>query len=432
MPMSRFSIGIEEEFQSVDRQSGELRSSIARLFHKGRGLFGERLHAEWAQSMIELTSNVCPDISTARAELFQTRFLLAQLMAQEGLRPISAGTHPTSLWQLQEKTDRPRYHYLEQEYRDVMRRRVLFGLHVHIGGVHDQETTIRLINQLRTWLPHLLALSSNSPFWAGRFTGIKSYRSVVWQSGVPRSSVPEIIPSLADFQRYIDDLITMQCITSGKDIWWYVRPHFLYNTIEFRICDMPATLDDTLALAALCQAMVAKLAWLDHHQHPLPVLPRHYIEENLWRAVRDGLDASVADFVGKRTLSMRASLHELLDMVDDVVDDLGSRNEMKHLRTLLENPRGTGADRQIAAYQLRENMQDVIGLLLEETLQGIAAPQATRAAFAEAETETHLRTPGPARKIRAKREKRATCLDVETDGRLPVLDPGLADQSLQG
>lgn len=431
MPISRFSLGIEEEFQSVDSQSGELRSSITTLFEKGRGIFGERLHAEWAQSMIELTSSVCPDIHAARAELTQTRLSLAQLMAQEGLRPISAGTHPTSLWQTQEKTDRPRYHYLEQEYRDVMRRRVLFGLHIHVGGIHDQEATLRLINQLRAWLPHLLALSSNSPFWAGRFTGIKSYRSVVWQSGVPRSSVPDIFPSLAEFTRYIDDLTAMHCIASGKDIWWYVRPHFLYKTIEFRICDMPATLEDTLALTALCQAMVAKLAWLDQRQQSMPVLPRHYIEENLWRAVRDGLDAQVADFVRKRTLSMRASLHELLDLVDDVVDDLGSRREMNYLRALLEDPCGTGADRQITAYRMRENTQDVIRLLLDATLRGIPAPQFTRPAhLSEPDTETRLPTPSLSRQIRPGRQFRKTAfIEAETEGRLPVLDPGQIDQS---
>ncbi|MGH2479275.1 MAG: carboxylate-amine ligase, partial [Ktedonobacteraceae bacterium] len=259
MQTSRFSIGIEEEFQSVDSQSGELRSSIYTLFEKARHIFGGRLHAEWAQSMVELTTNVCPDICAARQELYQMRALLAQVMHQEGLQPISAGTHPTSMWHTQEKTDMPRYHELEYEYQDVMRMRVLFGLHVHIGGIENLEVALALINQLRTWVPHLLALSSNSPFWAGRFTGIKSYRSVVWQSGVPRSSLPEIIPSLDAFNSYIDDLMTLQCITSGKDIWWYVRPSFTYNTIEFRICDMPATVEDSLALAALCQALVAKL-----------------------------------------------------------------------------------------------------------------------------------------------------------------------------
>jgi carboxylate-amine ligase len=372
MPVSRFSLGIEEEFQSVDSRSGELCSSISTLFEKGQDVFGERLHAEWVQSMVELTTSICPDIGAARRELSHLRTLLAGLMQREGLRLLSAGTHPTSLWQVQEQTDRPRYHELAREYQDVARMRVLFGLHIHVGGVSDRATSLRIINQLRTWLPHLLALSANSPFWAGRLTGLKSYRSVVWQSGVPRSGVPEIIPSLADFNRYIDDLTATQCIRSGKDIWWYVRPHFLYNTIEFRICDMPATLEDTLAIAALCQALVAKLAWLDRRQQSLAVLPRHYIEENLWRAMRYGLDAHVADFVGRRTLQMRVALHEVLDLVEDVIDDLGIRREIAYLRTLLEDPRGTGADRQIAAYRRRENVKDVIGLLLATTMQGVS------------------------------------------------------------
>jgi carboxylate-amine ligase len=389
MPVSRFSLGIEEEFQSVDSRSGELRSSIYTLFEKGRDIFGERLHAEWAQSMIELTTSICPDISAARMELSHLRMLLAGLMQREGLRLLSAGTHPTSLWQTQEQTDKPRYHELAREYQDVARMRVLFGLHVHVGGVRDRAAAVRVINQARTWLPHLLALSANSPFWAGRLTGLKSYRLVVWQSGVPRSSIPEIIPSLADFNRYIDDLMAMQCIGSEKDIWWYVRPHFLYNTIEFRICDMPATLEDTLAIAALCQALVAKLAWLDHRQQSLAVLPRHYIEENLWRAMRYGLDAQVADFVGRRTLPMRAALHEVLDLVEDVVDDLGSRREMLYLRALLADPRGTGADRQIAAYRRRANVQDVLRQLSHEAMQGIG-PAPTWESFLETDTEGQL------------------------------------------
>lgn len=410
MPVSCFSLGIEEEFQSVDRRSGELCSSIYTLFEKGQDVFGEHLHAEWVQSMIELTTSICPDIGAARLELSHLRTLLAGLMQQEGLCLMSAGTHPTSLWQVQEQTDIPRYHDLAREYQDVARMRVLFGLHVHVGGVGDRATSLRIINQLRTWLPHLLALSANSPFWAGRLTGLKSYRSVVWQSGVPRSGVPEIIPSLADFHRYIDDLMATQCIGSGKDLWWYVRPHFTYNTIEFRICDMPATLEDTLAIAALCQALVAKLAWLDRRQQSLAVLPRHYIEENLWRAMRYGLDARVADFVSRRTLPMRAALHEVLDLVEDVVDDLGSRREIAYLRTLLEDARGTGADRQIAAYRQRENMQDVLRLLLAQTMQGIGLDPA-RETLLDADTRGQLFT------IEAGDETVTT-----TEGKLPVVE----------
>lgn len=418
MPTSRFSLGIEEEFQSVDSQSGELRSSIYTLFDKAQGLFGGRLHAEWAQSMVELTTNVCPDINAARQELYHMRALLIQVMRREGLRPISAGTHPTSVWHTQEKTDQPRYHYLEREYQDVMRMRVLFGLHVHVGGIDNMEVAISLINQLRTWLPHLLALSSNSPFWAGRFTGIKSYRSIVWQSGVPRSSLSDVFPSLEAFNRYIDDLIAMQCITGGKDIWWYIRPSFTYKTIEFRICDMPATVEDSLALAALCQALVAKLNWLHERHRAAPVLPRHYIEENLWRAVRYGLDANVADFSKRRTVGMRAAIHELLDFVDDVAHDLGTRREMLFLRQLLENPAGTGADRQIAAYRQRENMQDVIRLLLTETARGIETSLVPDDAFREVNTAANLAVVEPVPDLMA----REILSEVDTEAHLAAIE----------
>jgi glutamate---cysteine ligase / carboxylate-amine ligase len=373
MLTSRFTIGIEEEFQSVDAHSGELRSSIATFLDKGRDVFGEKLHTEWAQSMIELITGICPDIEAARAELYQTRSQLAQFMQPEGLFPISAGTHPISLWKTQEQTDKPRYRHLEHQYQDVIRMRVVFGLHIHIGGVEDQETALLLINQLRTWLPHLLALSSNSPFWEGRFTGMKSYRSIVWQSSMPRSGLQDIFPTLADFNHYLDDLLTMQCISCGKDLWWYVRPHLTYNTIEFRICDMPATIEDSLALAALCQALVAKLAWLQSQHKPTLALPRHYIDENLWQATRYGLDATYADFSRKRSLSMRASLHETLDFVEDVIDDLGSRREIDFLRALIDDPRGTGADRQIAAYERNNDLQDVINLLRAETLRELTS-----------------------------------------------------------
>ncbi len=370
MSVPSFTIGIEEEFQAVDRQTGQLRSCIYTLLEEGRPFFGERLQSEWVQSMIELTSGICPTISIARDELYHQRAQLAQLMQKNRLSLISAGTHPTSLWYDQEKTNKKRYIELEEEFQDVVRARVLFGLHVHIG-VESREIAIELINQLRTWLPHLLAISSNSPFWVGRFTGIKSYRSVVWQSGAPRSGLPEIIPSLNDFNTYVQELIATDCITSGKDIWWYIRPHPVYNTIEFRICDMPATIEDSLAIAALCQALVAKLAWLHEHNVAVPVLPRDYIEENTWRAMRYGLDAKLADFIHHRSMSMRDSIHELLDFVSDVVDDQGSQREMHFLRALLQDERGTGADRQIAVYKQTNDVRQVIHFLIDQTMEGV-------------------------------------------------------------
>jgi carboxylate-amine ligase len=364
-----FTIGIEEEFQMVDRQTGQLRPHIHTILEKGQSIFGEQIKAEMLQSMVEINSDIMPDIPTARGEMRTMRAKLAQLVGEEGLALISAGTHPAALWQNECRSEYVRYAELEDELQDVARSILIFGQHVHIG-VENQETAVTLMNQVRTWLPQLLAISTNSPFCAGRYTGLKSYRSVVWKP-FPRSGVPEVFPSWSDFDNYVQALIKTGCIDNGKRIWWDIRPHPFYSTIEFRIFDMPATIDDTIAIAALCQALVAKLTWLNKNNLWAPMLSCHFIEENKWHAMRSGLDAEIIDFAQGRRLSMRDSISELLDFVDEVVDDLGSRQEMNYLRKLLEDPRGTGADRQLAVYQETGSMDAVIQFLMQQTMQGI-------------------------------------------------------------
>src|SRR5579883_717460 len=226
------------------------------------------------------------------------------------------------------------------------------------------------MNQLRTWLPHLLALSANSPFWLGRYSGLKSYRAIVWKR-FPRSGIPNAFVSTSEFDRYVADLVQTDCIDNGKRIWWDIRPHPFFPTIEFRVCDMPTSIEDTLAIAALCQALVAKLTWMHKRNLSTYVLPSHYIEENKWRASRYGLDAEVVDFVQQRRLSMRDAIHELLDFVDDVLDDLNDRREINYLRHCLEDPQGTGADRQIAIYEQTGSLQAVVQFLINQTVQGL-------------------------------------------------------------
>lgn len=367
---TRFTLGIEEEFQLVDRRTGQLRPCIQTVLEKGSPIFGEQLKPEQHQCMVELISEILPDIPTARQKMSALRAKLARLLETEGLALISAGTHPAALSREEPISPYERYAQMEAEFQDVTRNHLIFGLHIHIG-VEGRERAVALLNQLRTWLPHLLALSTNSPFWAGgQLTGLKSYRSVVWSTTV-RSGVPEVFPSRKDLDAYIRTLVQLGCIDDGKKIWWDIRPHPVYPTIEFRVCDMPATFDDMIALAALCQALVAKLDWLYERGLTTPVLPAHFIEENKWRAMRWGLDAEALDFVHGRRLSMRQSIHGLLDFVSDVLDDLGSRDEITYLRTFLTDPRGTGADRQIALYQQTGSINAVIRLLMQQTMQGI-------------------------------------------------------------
>jgi glutamate---cysteine ligase / carboxylate-amine ligase len=366
---AHFTLGIEEEFQIVDRQTGQLTPSILAILEKGASQFGDKIKPEMLQSTVEIVTDVCPNITAARLELQSLHTRLLRLLEEEGLTIISAGTHPTASWPDQPSTPDERYIGLEEELQDVVRSLLIFGLHVHVG-VESNEIAIVLMNQLRTWIPHLLALSANSPFWGGRFTGLKSYRSVVWRP-LPRNGVSEPFASWSAFDGYVRSLVQTGCIDNAKKIWWDIRPHPFFRTVEFRICDMPATVDDTIAIAALCQALVAKLTWLHKHGMATHVLPRYFIDENKWRVMRHGLDAEVIDFVQDHCLSMRDAIGELLDFVDDVLDDLDSRREINYLRLLLDDPRGTGADRQVAAYREAGSVQAVTQYLMQQTLKGM-------------------------------------------------------------
>ena len=365
----RFTLGIEQEFQLVDRQTGDLRSSIDAILARGEPLLGEKIKSESKQAAVELVTGICPTIAAARKEIPRLKALLKHVVEQEQVALISAGTHPSARWQEQLATEDEHYLKLEDELQDVERMLVIYGLHIHVG-VNDKELAITLMNQLRTWLPHLLALSSNSPFWQGRYTGLKSYRTALWKP-IPHSGVPGSIASWNHFERYVDDLVSTGCIESAKDICWDIRPHPLFDTVEFRIFDMPGTTQDILSLAALCQALVMKLTWLHEHHMQVYVPPRDYVEENKWAAMRYGLDAEVVDFMNRRRMPMRDSIHELLDFVEDVVPELGSQREMHYLRALLSDPRGTGADRQIAVYERTGDIQAVTRFLMQQTMEDI-------------------------------------------------------------
>ncbi|HEX4208060.1 MAG TPA: carboxylate-amine ligase [Ktedonobacteraceae bacterium] len=366
----RFTLGVEEEFQIVDKNTGHLVSHIHPLLEKGTAILGEQIKAEMLQSAVETVSDVCPNIAALRLNIQHLRTELTRMLEEDGLAPISSGTHPMAHWKDQTRTLHDRYAALEEEYQDVGRSILIFGLHVHVG-IDQHEQAIPLMNQVRTWLPHLLAISANSPFWCGRFSGLRAYRPIVWQR-FPRSGIPELFASTAEFDHYVEDLVATRCIDDGKRIWWDVRPHPFFSTLEFRLCDMPGTLEDTMALAALCQALVAKLTWLLKHNITTCTIPTHLINENKWLVARYGLDAEFIDFVQKRRLSMRESIHELLDFVEDVIDDLGSRREINYLRDLLDSPQGTGADRQIAVYQELGSTQAVTQFLIEQTAAGLS------------------------------------------------------------
>ncbi len=240
-------IGVEEEFQIIDGE-GELKAHIDTLLASAHSLFGEDVKAEMLQSVVEIGTKICSDVGEARSELRRLRGGLVTLLARDGLRLASAGTHPFSHWKDQRITEAERYKLLEDEMQDIVRELLIFGMHIHVG-IPDPELRIDVMNEARYFLPHLLALSSSSPFWLGRRTGLKSYRSVVW-SRFPRSGIPPELSSYDELENLVELLVKTHCIDNGKKVWWDLRPHHLYPTLEFRVCDAVTRLEEALCLAA--------------------------------------------------------------------------------------------------------------------------------------------------------------------------------------
>jgi carboxylate-amine ligase len=328
---------------------------------------GDQIKPEMLQSVVEATTHICANAAEVRAEITRLRRAMAIMLSKAGLRMAAAGTHPLSHWQTQHITPSDRYKVLEEDLQDVVRSILIFGLHVHIS-VPDRALLIQLMNEARYFLPHMLALSTSSPFWLGRLTGLKSYRTIVWQQ-FPRTGIPEHFESWSEFENYINLLVRTNCIDNGKKIWWDVRPHPVFNTLEFRVCDMPVTADETVALAALFQAIVAKLYKLRMQNLGFRLYSRSLIQENKWRAARYGLDGTLIDFGKQMEVPMRDLAMELLDFVDDVVDELGSRDEMATIRRIVAE--GTGADRQLAVYARTGSTRAVVDWLCDETVRGL-------------------------------------------------------------
>jgi carboxylate-amine ligase len=368
-------VGIEEEFQVIDPVTRELRSHLAEIFEQGKAILKDRLKPELHQPVVEIGTEICPDIRAARRDVASTRSYLARLARDNGLRIAAAGTHPFSHWASVEITGgNPRYERLVEELQMVARANLIFGLHVHIG-VEDRESQIRIMNQARYFLPHVLALTVNSPFWLGRETGWMSYRCKVFDK-FPRTNIPDFFASWGDFQEFVNLLVKTRCIIDGRQIWWDVRPHVLYPTLEYRICDIPMRLDETIAIAALFQAITAKLWKLGSGNLTFRPYRRALIMENKWRAARWGLGGRLIDFGKEEEVEVRSLVGELLEFVDDVVDELGSRQEVDYVNRILE--RGTGADRQLKVYRETKDLKAVMDYVVEETEHGLDVAPAPR------------------------------------------------------
>jgi carboxylate-amine ligase len=359
-------IGIEQEFQIIDA-GGELTHHIDTLLLSTRDQFGEDVKAEMLQSAVEIGTKICADITAARAELVRLRGGLVEILARDGLRLASAGTHPFSHWADQRVTEADRYKMLEDEMQDLVRELLIFGTHVHVG-IPDPELRIDVMNEARYFLPHLLALSTSSPFWLGRRTGLKSYRSVVW-SRFPRSGIPPELNSYGELEDLIGLLVKTNCIDDGKKVWWDLRPHHLYPTLEFRVCDAVTKIDEALCLAALTQSICAKLLKLRRNNLGFRRYSPHLIAENKWRAMRHGVSGQLIDFGRQAEVPMANLVEELLEFLDDVVDELGCRAEVAYAQTIVQE--GTSADRQLAVFEATSSYHAVVDSIAAETVEGL-------------------------------------------------------------
>lgn len=365
-----FTLGIEEEFQLIDPETRELRSHIKQIIEGGKTILQEQLKAEMHQSIVELATGICNDARAAREEVIRLRSGLAALAETQGLKIASAGTHPFSHWMDQLITRHDRYTTIVKDMQQIARACLVFGLHVHVG-IPDREEGIDVMNQARYFLPHLYALSVNSPFWLGQNTGLKGYRQMIFER-FPRTGIPDAFDSLSEYEDYLKLLVSTNCIDNAKKIWWDIRLHPFFNTIEFRICDAQSRVDDTIALAALMQTIVVKLLKLRRQNVTFRNYPRRLIDENRWRAGRYGLDGKLIDFGRKREMEERELLQEMLQFLAEEVEELGNQREIEHIERVIRE--GTGADRQLAVWERTQDMKAVVDQIVAETNEGLAEP----------------------------------------------------------
>ncbi len=365
----QFTLGVEEEFQIVHAETRELRSYVSQLLEEGRSnaLLAERVRPEMHQSVVETGTGICRDIRQARDEIVELRSGLGDLAKKGGMRIVAAGTHPFSDWKTQDITDGDRYKGIVEDLQDVARANLIFGLHCHVG-IKDREVAMAMANQIRYFLPHILALSTSSPFWLGRQSGLKSLRSEIFKR-FPRTGIPSAFSSYAEFQRYVDLLVKTNCIDNAKKIWWDVRAHPFFDTVEVRICDMTTRVDDTIAIVALIQAVMGKLYLLYRRNLGFREYSRELIEENKWRAVRYGIDGKLIDFGKQEDIPTKELIAELLEFVSETADIFGSQNELDRIRQILKD--GTSADQQIKVYKETGDIKNVVDFLIHQTSLGL-------------------------------------------------------------
>jgi len=371
-----FTLGIEEEYFLVDKTTRNVVGDPPDgMLAECEALLGAQVSPEFLRSQIEIGTRVCMTLDEARADLRRLRGTIASVAARHGMAPIAAATHPFARWEAQKTTERVRYQSLESDLQGVGRRLAICGMHVHIG-IPDDELRIDLLNQASYFLPHLLALSTSSPFWQGDNTGLKSYRLAVFDE-MPRTGTPERFASWGEYRRHVDILVGAGLIGDATKLWWDLRPSDRFPTLEMRITDCCTTLEDTLSIAALFRCLLRMLWRLKRENQRWRLYARMLIDENRWRAQRYGSDQGLVDFGRSAIVSYAELLEEILTLVDQDARRFGCLAEVTHAREILS--RGTSADRQLAAFERAlsagatrdDALAAVVDWLIAETASGV-------------------------------------------------------------
>ncbi len=371
-----FTIGIEEEYLLVSRETRALADQPQTMLDECEAKLSGQFSPEFLRSQIEIGTPVNDTLVGARADLARLRATVAEVANDHGLAPIAASTHPFTDWRAQKHTDKQRYSVLAQDLQGVVRRLLICGMHVHVA-IEDEDLRIDLMNQVSYFLPHLLALSTSSPFWGGENLGLKSYRLSVFNE-LPRTGLPDYFDSYGEYQRHVQTLVKAGLIEDASKIWWDVRPSVRYPTLEMRIADICTYLDDAICIAALYRCLLRMLYRLRRNNQRWRTYARMLISENRWRAQRYGFDEGLVDFGLGRVVPYTELIEEILGFVREDAEFFGCVAEVEHAREILR--RGTSAHRQVRVYEnalaqgaeRQEALRTVVDNLIEETVTGTA------------------------------------------------------------
>ena len=376
MDRPEFTIGIEEEYLVVDRETRDLIQAPPDSMWKAlENVLGSQVSPEFLKAQIEVGTEVCSTVAEAREDLAQMRRGLSAVVNEYGAAIIASSTHPFANWSEQETTEDPRYMRLASDYQQVARQLVICGMHVHVG-IENPHLRIDLMNQVKYFLPHLLALSTSSPFWAGQPTGLLAYRLVIFQN-LPRTGVPEEFESWGEYERTVDILVNAGLIEDATKLWWDIRPSFRYPTLEMRVSDICTRLEDAMTIAALYQCLLGFLYRLRRENQRWRTYSPMMIEENLWRAQRYGVGGSMVDFGRGQLVEYSDLLEELIELLAQDATEFGVREELRHARKIVQD--GTSAHRQLDVYRTakndgaddREALNQVVDQLIEDTMYGL-------------------------------------------------------------